>query len=109
MKEPKFTKGPWIVSKTSGMEIFINHSHENSKRVPGYFAEVRRFTTDHEQVDANAHLIAAAPKLFDALKASPHELHPKINGEECLCGQCEFVKLRDSALANALGEYHAQK
>lgn len=53
MSEFKHTPGPWIVSKTSGMEIFINHDHEHPNRVPGYFAEVRRFTSDHEMVEAN--------------------------------------------------------
>ena len=105
MKEPKFTKGPWIVSKTSGMEIFINHSHENSKRVPGYFAEVRRFTTDHEQVDANAHLIAAAPELFEALRC----LLEKADLEFTNGRWPETRNDARAALAKALGEDHAQK
>jgi len=103
MKEPKFTKGPWIVSKTSGMEIFINHCHENSKRVPGYFAEVRRFTTDHEQVDANAHLIAAAPELFEALELADAALSGANMNIDVV-----RKKVR-AALAKALGEDHAQK
>lgn len=64
----KHTAAPWIVSKTSGMRIFINHDHEHPNRVAGYFAEVRRFTTNHEQVEANARLIAAAPELLSLLK-----------------------------------------
>lgn len=68
MKEFKHTPGPWIVSRTSGMEIFINHEHDRADRVPGYFAEVRRFTSDNEQVEANAKLIASAPDLLDSLR-----------------------------------------
>lgn len=64
----KHTAAPWIVSKTSGMRIFINHDHEHPNRVAGYFAEVRRFTTNHEQVEANARLISAAPELLSLLK-----------------------------------------
>jgi len=65
--EFKHTPGPWVVSKTSGLQIFINHATDSKSRVPGYFAEVRRFTTDHEQVEANARLIAAAPKMLTKL------------------------------------------
>ena len=102
MKEPKFTKGPWTYVSPD-LRVYANGG-VICRRVEQTGTGIAA-----KNWDANAHLIAAAPKLFDALKASPHELHPKINGEECLCGQCEFVKLRDSALANALGEYHAQK
>lgn len=67
MSESKHTPGPWRISRTSGMEIFINHDDDQPNRVPGYFAEVRRFTSDNEQVEANAQLIAAAPDLLEAL------------------------------------------
>jgi len=68
MSESKNTPGPWRISRTSGMEIFINHDHDQPNRVAGYFAEVRRFTSDNEQVEANAKLIASAPDLLDALR-----------------------------------------
>ncbi len=64
----KYTPGPWRISRTSGMEIFISHDHDQPNRVPGYFAEVRRFTSDNEQVEANARLIASAPELLEALE-----------------------------------------
>lgn len=67
MDESKHTPGPWRISRTSGMEIFINHDQDQPNRVAGYFAEVRRFTSDNEQVEANARLIAAAPDLLEAL------------------------------------------
>lgn len=67
MSEFKHTPGPWVVSRTSGLEIFINHENDRADRVPGYFAEVRRFTSDNEQVEANARLIAAAPKMYELL------------------------------------------
>lgn len=65
----KHTPGPWEIHRTSHLNIYIGHSHDRPNRTPGYLAEVRRFTTDHEQVEANARLIAAAPELLDALKA----------------------------------------
>lgn len=68
MSDCKHTPGPWCISRTSGMEIFINHDHDHPNRVAGYFAEVRRFTSDHSQVEANAKLIASAPDLLDALR-----------------------------------------
>lgn len=67
MDDSKHTPGPWRISRTSGMEIFISHDHDQPNRVAGYFAEVRRFTSDSEQVEANAQLIAAAPDLLEAL------------------------------------------
>lgn len=68
MDDSKHTPGPWCISRTSGMEIFISHDHDQPNRVAGYFAEVRRFTSDHSQVEANAKLIASAPDLLDALR-----------------------------------------
>lgn len=40
-------------------------------------------------------------ELVEALNASCHTLHTLPKNEVCKCGQCEFVRLRDTALANA--------
>lgn len=37
--------------------------------------------------------------LVEALESSQHGLHDSIDGEECRCIQCKFVRLRDAALA----------
>lgn len=97
MKEPKFTNGPWTYLSTD-LRVYAKGGIICKR------AEQTGAGSAAKNWEQNAHLIAAAPELFEALKASPHELHPKIDGEECLCGQCEFVKLRDSALAKAMGE-----
>jgi hypothetical protein len=63
----RHTPGPWEVTRTSSMEIFIRHPSDMDGRKPGYFAEVRRFTSDDAEVEANARLISAAPDLLAAL------------------------------------------
>lgn len=64
----KHTPGPWEIQRDSGLHIYITQPSDTPSRVPGYYAEIRRFTTDSEQVEANARLIAAAPNLFEALE-----------------------------------------
>ena len=62
----KHTPGPWEIQRDSGLHIYITQPSDTPNRVPGYYAEIRRFTTDSEQVEANARLIAAAPDLLEA-------------------------------------------
>jgi hypothetical protein len=64
----KHTPGPWEIQRDSGLHIYITQPSDTFNRVPGYYAEVRRFTTDQSQVEANAHLIAAAPDLLKVLE-----------------------------------------
>ena len=63
----RHTPGPWEIARTSGTEIFIRHPSDIEGRKPGYFAEVRRFTSNDAEVEANARLISAAPDLLAAL------------------------------------------
>ena len=42
-------------------------------------------------------------ELLAALEASEHMLHKLPDFEQCKCGQCDFVRLRDSAIAKARG------
>lgn len=65
--EHKHTPGPWEIHRTSHLNIYIGHSHDRPNRTPGYFAEVRRFTNDQTQIEANALLISRAPDLLGAL------------------------------------------
>ena len=62
------TSGPWVIARTSGMQIYVTQPQDRPGRAPGYYAEVRRFTANHDEVEANARLIAAAPDLLDALE-----------------------------------------
>ena len=59
MNKPTFTKGPWKVSA----HITQVHSEQC-----GRIATLERFT-EESTTRANARLIAAAPELFEALKA----------------------------------------
>ena len=61
----KFTPGPWKVQRTN-QGVFIEG---NVEKPIGYLAQVRGIYRDGNRVmeDANAALIAAAPKLYEAL------------------------------------------
>lgn len=82
--EPKFTKGPWTVfiddtgGRWTGWPISIGAAHDEDKSVvrPGgqYPYEWDAAMSQREAV-ANAHLIAAAPELYEALKAALPHLH----------------------------------
>ena len=61
------TPGPWVIARTSGSQIYVTQPQNHAGRKPGYYAEIRRFTPNHDEVEANAHLIAAAPELLEAL------------------------------------------
>lgn len=63
----KFTPGPWIKSKSSELGI---HRYIDAKIDGGLFQEVCCVgpTDKPEQSIANAHLIAAAPDMYAALK-----------------------------------------
>ena len=65
----KPTPGPWEIYRDSGLNIFISQPSSVANRTPGYYAEVRRFTSDVSQVEANARLIASSPDLLAALQA----------------------------------------
>ena len=62
----KHTPGPWEIQTTTGLQIYITQPQNILNRKPGFYAEVRRFTTNVDEVKANANLIAAAPDLLEA-------------------------------------------
>ena len=55
MAEPKWTPGPWHV--VDGKEVAAQD---------GGVAEIVTWHRDHDEIVANAHLIAAAPDLYEA-------------------------------------------
>lgn len=68
MTDTKFTKGPWSVHRSrdgwplvmAGGKIISNVNPESFSTIPGAFVEMPAYE--------NAHLIAAAPELYDALQ-----------------------------------------
>lgn len=76
----KHTPGPWRYLRENGSPTTGQHMIAGAK--PGYLAEVR--DCGSEDVEANARLIAAAPDMYEALKAlynsidSCVELNPKV-------------------------------
>ncbi len=75
MNQPKFTKGPWVVGDQVGgwsSEIY-GGKHEQLLAIStgeDYGSYLGDDTDDVEAMKkANAHLIAAAPELYDALEA----------------------------------------
>ena len=87
-----FTKGPWPVERTGDGKRYV----VGNKLVEGYYevAEVYSDDCDPDEAKANAHLIAAAPDMYEAL-------------EECVAFTGAhggpFAKAR-AALAKARGE-----
>lgn len=76
MSEPKFTPGPWKVDVTQPYfetpNMIKAGSFEILLTVPGCGEE-------HTTWEANAHLIAAAPEMYEALKAIESCLAPADN------------------------------
>jgi hypothetical protein len=95
----KHTPGPWEIQRTSALSIYVTQPHDKPDRTPGYYAEIRRFTSDVEQVEANARLIAAAPELLEILM----ELQDIV----FLTRNNELHTLMEAAITKAKGDQHA--
>ena len=116
------TPGPWM---REGLLVYALHHYGWEKGAPRM---VNRFSArvdayvfqggSHEEADANAHLIAAAPELLEALKAVTEHMD-RAGGDahgmpECPwcgsgpygddhAGDCELMKARE-AIAKAEGQ-----
>jgi len=87
MSETKFTPGPWeLVSKNWEGRI-VNGSDGN------WIADLTMY---HDTSESNAHLIASAPDLYEALEL--------ILSDEDYRGSLDAILLAHSALAKARGE-----
>jgi hypothetical protein len=60
----KYTTGPWLLSTIDGEDTLMVGGGDGSDVV----ADIRTDRKEFE-VEANAHLIASAPELYEALKA----------------------------------------
>lgn len=63
MSEKKFTPGPWVVYRDMPTDVVVSKSGECS------LATLDCGCGDRNTQRANAHLIAAAPELYEALDA----------------------------------------
>ena len=92
----KHTPGPWETYVNANNDVTIRKMFPDGTEC----CQIARCKSSF----ANARLIAAAPELLEALKAGPSAEHPPVDGEICLCWQCEFVRLRRAAIAKAEGK-----
>lgn len=65
MSAPKYTPGPWVARWWKETECLVGREKESPFCMAGVIAKGRGFS--NEEVEANAHLIAAAPELLEAL------------------------------------------
>jgi hypothetical protein len=96
VSEAKFTPGPWILENFSDAdkEIFISAEGDGWARLQ---ATVSQDDCEKKTAQANAHLIVAAPVLYEALKVfvnaaeSWHNFHKHTDGIQCdqLCAAIE--------------------
>lgn len=100
MSEAKFTKGPWTCHRnTSFWEFGCDERGQLGDVCASAFTPEGRAPDAEETMEANAHLIAAAPELYVALEALIKECD--------MCGhpdEPEAVEIARSALAKARGE-----
>ena len=104
-RETKFTPGPWKVNISTKSNVFPKRaifSRDNKFPLAGIFGDPR----PKKENEANAHLIAAAPDMYEALKKSENflmELY-KIK-EDAACVEFtggSFVGNQASAEANII-------
>jgi hypothetical protein len=98
MKETKHSPGPWRFNKQKVGWRTISDTRGYS------LMGDEEYDPWGPSDEADWHLIAAAPELLEALKHGPSTEHLPVGGEQCLCSQCNFVRLRRAAIAKATGE-----
>ena len=103
--KPKFTPGPWTIAETelTGAPRVIHTGSHRGRTKDGYpaitgtaIAEIRNVEYRYIECQANAHLIAAAPEMFEALEL--------IFNDDSLRLSTKQIKAAVSALMKARGE-----
>jgi hypothetical protein len=108
--DAKHTPGPWEADNGEGYSIWS---------IYGRTSLIAQAIGDSAETDANAHLIAAAPELLDALKEAidgkvrqhSHAAHPSglfcsvcgVNSDQAVHHPKCWVALADAAIAKAEG------
>jgi len=93
----KHTPGPWIAYDFAA-DWWVANPEDDS-------GPMLRVGSDHARREANAHLIAAAPELFEAAMAIKKALEYG-SGFEMHEEFWSAIKLLDVAIASATGESH---
>lgn len=101
--ETKWTPGEWLLTESETMVYALNNEQHPVNRFsaqlgPGWSDEVHRI--DGEELRANAHLIAAAPELYEALDMLMNVSGPG-DAEQLLAEERENII---ALLAKARGE-----
>lgn len=71
MSEAKFTKGRWVAAQKHSSKVglpVVASPHGRSIASVTFFGLGENFKSHDDESYANAHLIAAAPELYEALK-----------------------------------------
>ena len=106
MSEANFTKGEWFIEKEANWNddcwaISVKRDYDDS--IHHCFAEVV-YKMEHEdrnvELEANAHLIAAAPEMYEELQEVSNWLNTQL-------GMGEWHKDIEKLLAKARGEQDA--
>ena len=92
----KFTSAPWTISGLINKDI-VGGDGEVVCRVAVPF-------NDTDQRDANAHLIAAAPDMYEALEAAREQIEFKLKVAGDYGQFHDLVPVIDAAIKKARGE-----
>ena len=111
----KWTPGPWkVVIDDDGNPLSGRPSVSASDELDcgivhwdGFVQEYWRSARGDKEIHANAHLIAAAPELYDALKqfVSTFDTAALVETDHTQVGQIDAYRAAISALAKARGEF----
>ena len=101
MSERKWTPGPWVAKSVVENGEWMGVAVQADSDV-----EILWFENDPEPDDANAHLIAAAPDLYEALEQARDTILELINARnsEAEGSDEDWVGGINAALAKARGE-----
>jgi hypothetical protein len=108
VSEAKFTRGPWSVGGDGGFIKTIKNQLQIQPTIGCAYGA-------GDEVKANAHLIAAAPDLYNALEAAIEWVESSSHGDNCFlhdsgeynrcfCGKDSLENYIDQILAKARGE-----
>jgi len=108
MNETKFTPGPWKAIRDplhygSLSTVYAGSTEEKAGIGAQMLVQVGGWSNPTEQ-EANAHLIAAAPELYEALEEIIQDVQQTSTGDITGTGCWEALDKARAALAKARGE-----